>query len=579
MLSQGLDACVHQGILPFCAGLRLEFQDQDAVPGFLALGQVFVQRRDGFPVFQRLGADIREGALLDVDATDASVMVHDDGAVGREVQVELAAPAAELLGLPEGGDGVLGIVVPPAAVGDDAGVGNPPGHIGLYVLPVIVWPLDGLEGGNGGLPFVVEELDQDPVGFPAPVEDHLQVGGEGAVPGGEPVRGRLLDGKLLAHAFQSQVGNQAQERPVVAEREVCRPLHLAGDDIVGLPDQNVHEGLVERDAQLSVQLGIGLVQVGGEEVVLMEADDVFEGQVAEQVVVDVEGFGHPGRGVDGPLEAAQVRNQLPAGRRVREEVLQDGHGVQGGGVLPPLGEGLPRPCADGFVLPLGNVFHVGFARVQVQLQVGLDGGEPGGETVHGHDAAGNRAGDGPDVLAAVLEYLRIAVVHPVCERGMLPDAAGREPAVHPVVGLEDAGGLVHQRITGRGEDALLCPFRQDVPYEGVLVSAPFGTGAVPAVMADVEGFVTLGSRRVVQRQEFVGMRVERRPAGVLPEVPHDRRVRLGKGRDGEKRRGDKGQESFHAFQCFSKCSDYRGGLQKFLLTLRILKRYRNYGKS
>ena len=506
-------------------------------------------------------------------------MVHDDGIVGGEVQVELAAPAAELLGLPEGGDGVLGVVVPPAAVGHDAGSGNPFGYIRLHVLPVIIRALDGREGWNGGLPFIVEELDQDPVGFPAPVEDHLQVGGEGTVPGREPVRSRLVDGKLFAHAFQSQVGNQSQERPVVAEREVRRPLHLAGDDIVSLADQDVHEGLVERDAQLSVQLGIGLVQIGGKEVVLVEADDVLERQVAEEIVVDVEGLGHLGRGVDGSLETVQVRNEFPSGRRVREEILQDGHGVQGRRVFPPLGEGLPGPLADGFVLTLGNVFHIGFACVQVQVQVGLEGGEPGGETVHGHDAAGDGAGDGPDVLAAVLEHLRIAVVHPVGEGGMLPDAAGREPAVHPVVGLEDEGGLVHQRISGRGQDALLGPLRQDVPHKGVLEAAPFGTGAVPAVMADIEGLVSLGRRRVVQRKEFVGMRVERRPAGVLPEVPHYRRVRLGEGHGGEERRGDKGQESFHAFQCFSKCSDYRGGLQKFLLTLRILKRNRNYGKS
>ena len=261
MRPQGLDAFIHQDILPFCTGLRLEFQDQDTVLRLLALGEVFVQRRNGFPVFQRLGTDLREGAFLDVDAADAPVMVHDDCIVGGEVQVELAAPAAELLGLPEGGDGVLGVVVPPAAMGDDAGSGNPFGYIRLHVLPVIVRPLYGLEGGNGGLPFVVEELDQDPVGFPAPVEDHLQVGGKGTVPGREPVRGRFVGGQSVAHAFQAQVGDQAQERPVVAEREVRRPLYLPGDDIVRLADQDVRELLGAGKPQFAVEFGVWLMVI------------------------------------------------------------------------------------------------------------------------------------------------------------------------------------------------------------------------------------------------------------------------------------------------------------------------------
>ena len=300
----------------------------------------------------------------------------------------------------------------------------------------------------------------------------------------------------------------------------------------------------------------------------MEPDYVFKRQVAEQVVVDVKGFGHLGGGVDGRLETLQVRNEFPSGRRVREEVPEDGYRIQGRGVLPPLGHHLPGPVADGFVLAPGNILHVGLARVQVQVQVGLDGGEGGRETVHGHDTAGDRAGNGPDVLAAVLEHLRIAVIHALGEGGMFPDAARGEPAVHPVVGLEDEGGLVHQRIPGRGEDTLVGALRQDIPHEGVLESAPFRAGTMPAVMADVEGFVTLGSRRVMQRQEFVGMRVERGPAGIFPEELDDGGIGLGKGGDSGGRQDGKGQESFHAFQCFSKCRQIRAGMQRFFLTLR-----------
>ena len=525
---QGLEALGNEFVLALPGALRLEFHDGQTLATAHRGGHVFREGRDMLSIGKAAVADVLEVALLNVDVADHPVVVHHGHAVGGQVNVELAAPEAEFLRLADGGDGVLGIALPVAAVGDDLRLRDAVRAPGLDVIPAVEDAVDGIEGGESRLALVHQELDEDVVGLLAAVEDHLQVRGEGAEVGRKPVGGGLLDGIALAHAFQAQVADQAQVRPVVAEAQVGGLLDLAGDDGVGLADEGVDEFLGTGDADLAVQLGVALVQVGRQEVEFMEMDDVLEGEEAVHVVLDLERIRHAGAVVDGVLEIVGVRDEFPGLGGIREQGAVHGDRIPLER-LAVLVQGLVGAGDEGVVLTAGDVGVELLAGVQVHVQIRLQGLQTGGEAVHRHDAARGGAGDGADVLAAVLEHLREAVVHPLGELCMLADAARSQAAVHAVMQLVEEGGLPQEGFAVRGQEALLIGLGQQVADLLVLRTAPVGTRSVTAVVADIERLVALGGRRVLHGVEFVGMGVERGAADVSPKVADHGRVLLGEG--------------------------------------------------
>ena len=258
----------------------------------------------------------------------------------------------------------------------------------------------------------------------------------------------------------------------------------------------------------------------------MEMDHVLEGEEAVHVVVDLEGIRHAGAIVDGVLEIVGVRDEFPGLGGIREQGAVHGDRVPLEG-LAVLVQGLVGAGDEGVVLTAGDVGVELLAGVQVHVQVRLQGLQTGGETVHRHDAARGGAGDGADVLAAVLEHFRETVVHPLGELGVFADTAGGEAAVHAVVQLIEEGGLLQEGFAVRRQEALLIGLGQQVADLLVLRTAPVGTRSVAAVVADIECFVTLGGRGVLHRVEFVGVGVERRAADVSPKVADHGRVLLG----------------------------------------------------
>ena len=319
----------------------------------------------------------------------------------------------------------------------------------------------------------------------------------------------------------------------MAEAQVGGVVALAGDDVIGLGDEDIHQVLRDGHAQVAVQLRVALVQVGAQEVGLVVLVHRVEGQVAEEVVVDVVGLGDLGDGIDTVLEHVQVLHVRLGGFRVLEEVLQGGYRVgyvRGeAAAAVTLGQGGAGALGDGVAVGLGDVGHELLAGVQVHVQVGHEGLEAGREAVHADQTAGARAGDGADVLAALLEDFREALVHALGQMGVLADAAGREAAVHAVVLLQDVGGLPEEGVTGRCQlHAGVLGGLQGLDYIAVgHLAAPVAAGAVPAVMADVEGLVSLGRLGVLDGQELVGMGVESGPLGeFLQELHHFRALCL-----------------------------------------------------
>ena len=118
---QAFQALVDHHIFPYLIHVRLDLQHQHAAFALGGLVQVFGQRRNRFPVSELMLPNLPERTDLDFRIADGAVVVHHHHVIGRQMYVALTAPATERLRLPQRRDGVLGIVVPVAAMGHDGG--------------------------------------------------------------------------------------------------------------------------------------------------------------------------------------------------------------------------------------------------------------------------------------------------------------------------------------------------------------------------------------------------------------------------------------------------------------------------
>ena len=90
---------------------------------------------------------------------------------------------------------------------------------------------------------------------------------------------------------------------------------------------------------------------------------------------------------------------------------------------------------------------------------------------------------------------------------MLAGSALRQAAVHAVPAGQHVAGALEQHLAVRGKQALMLGRLEDADHAEVGLAAPVGAGAVAAVMADVNGLVSLGRRGVLNREEFVRIQV------------------------------------------------------------------------
>ena len=94
----------------------------------------------------------------------------------------------------------------------------------------------------------------------------------------------------------------------------------------------------------------------------------------------------------------------------------------------------------------------------------------------------------------------------------------RQSAVHVVVeGNEPVDSLLGPQAFLREEPGVCGPLVLGLNL-GIKVARPVAAGAVPAVMADIEGFIALGSGRLRPRKVLVRVHVHAHAVQALVEV-------------------------------------------------------------
>ena len=149
-----------------------------------------------------------------------------------------------------------------------------------------------------------------------------------------------------------------------------------------------------------------------------------------------------------------------------------------------------------------DVFLAGH-EVEAQLRRAVV--QTGGEVGHADQAAGDVAGLDVDLAAGlVAPHARMASVQALCDGAVLASAARGQLARHPDVVFVDGVHHPVQRLSFGRQDAGLPGGRHVL--EGALCGrTDVAAGAVPAVVADIEGLVAPGRRGLGGRDVFVGV--------------------------------------------------------------------------
>lgn len=337
----------------------------------------------------------------------------------------------------------------------------------------------------------MEHLEQDFVRAGGLVEHEVDVGAHGDLLEAADVGNFIGILGFLAHAVQVQDHHEGQDGVVVAEAEIGTLLS-GGDALIGLCHDVFQDGHV-------AQVGLPGVPVELEIVDFPEGDPLFRGEDVGEDKVRVQA-GHAG-GVE-----IQVRYKIPLLLGLQGFILVDEDAVQDGAVVDgPFDVLLPR-FLEGNRRHFVVVVAEGVAAVQGQdggqeklaevlenVQLGVPGLESQAEGAHGHDAAGAGGCPGADV-GIVLKNPGEVAVHTAGQLLLLTEALAGEvsgPIFHIGIKALEALAPVFSKIR---EVLFFLGGTQHLVDAFIQIALPGITGTVTAVMAQVEGLVTSGSR-------------------------------------------------------------------------------------
>ena len=305
---------------------------------------------------------------------------------------------------------------------------------------------------------------------------------------------------------------------VVAEAEVCGGFPC-GDGGIGPFNDILDGGIHGRHAVVAVLHGVALAKVEAEHVNLVVGQQVLIREQAEQVVSQLKGgaaYSHV-KGLQHEFFGAARDGRIRAQKYPALEVQRVRHMF----VLALAQEGL-----YGFGDRPGGIrthnFHDFLAGVPAELQVALAAQELAREGGHTHQHARHHAGAGCHFFASLLEYARVLLVHAGGNLPVFLCAQRRQSAVHVVVeGNKPVDGLLGAKPLFREQPGVCGPLVLGL-YFGIKLPGPVAAGAVSDVMADIEGFIALGSGRLRPREVLVRVHVHAHAVQALVEVLQQR---------------------------------------------------------
>ena len=167
---------------------------------------------------------------------------------------------------------------------------------------------------------------------------------------------------------------------------------------------------------------------------------------------------------------------------------------------------------------MGEDLQIAVARREFEAERRLEELETVGEMVHADQAAGKRAGLAEDIPAVTVPEDRAeAPGHPPRERAVLHGAAGRQFAVLSFMVLDQRRHIPKQVPSGtRQQSGRIGPEEDIIGTAGVGFSLP--AGAVPAIVTDIEGFISLRRGRILHLPENIGCINAGIDARILPNV-------------------------------------------------------------
>ena len=294
----------------------------------------------------------------------------------------------------------------------------------------------------------------------------------------------------------TQAHQQRQEGIVMAEPQV-RPLLAAVDPLLRLGHQVVHDGQVAQVRRPGVGVELEIVDP-------VQGNPFLRGEQVREYQVGIQA-GHTGG------EEVQIRDEIPLFLfrqgfvRVFEQAGQDGLVIdRPGDILRPglvkgqRGLGHFRLTERIAAVQRKDGWQVILPEMLKDVQFRIRCLQSQAERRHGHHAA--RGSGGPGTHGGIVpEHFRIVRVHPGGQRFLLAESLARQVArtvvdgrIYPVETIL----VIHPE---RRQVLFVARFPKHAFKPRVDVALPGVAGAMAAIMADIEGFITLRRRRQVRR--------------------------------------------------------------------------------
>ena len=297
----------------------------------------------------------------------------------------------------------------------------------------------------------------------------------------------------------------------------------ADDGLVGLGHYVIYQKLDGLHAFISPLHRIALAEIQVHRDVLGVPVQVILGEYPEHRIIHIIGSADGGDVKGLAHREYRIRHYAAGGGRVGEQPAHECSRVRD----VPAGL-LVQEFTYGF-LGVSAVFgaadlHKLFAGIPAHIEPGLAGEEFSGKRGHTYQAAGHYAGDGPDRASAAVEDALVFRVHPAGNLAVLLDSARSKTAVHPGVQIHYLLYLVESLLPFGSKKPGLLERPELFHQPGIAVPGPRITGAVTAVVTDVEGLVAARNRRLLRGEVLVRIGIDSGPLKVLVDMSDNQGV-------------------------------------------------------